>query len=265
MWSGAVTSGSARIRARVTIDGPVRLDRDARRRTRRRVAAHARARRDRRRPTASTPSTPTACSPTPRTATRSRRRPAATSAPATSAPSPTGRSRSRFAFGSCATTGSSNAIFDVIRRRSPHFFLHLGDFHYANIAVDDPWRFRDALEPRAALAAPVGALSRGADRLRLRRPRLRPRRCRRHVGDEGRRRSASTASACPTIRCRCRRCRPACPGAGPHRPDRPGVHGRPRPRHRHRHPVGADAAALRPTPPAARCWASRSGSGSSTS
>ena len=101
-------------------------------------------RRDRRRPTASTPSTPTACSPTPRTATRSRRRPAATNAPASSAPSPTGRSRSRFAFGSCASTGSSNAIFDVIRRRNPHFFLHLGDFHYANIAVDDPWRFRDA-------------------------------------------------------------------------------------------------------------------------
>ena len=49
-----------------------------------------------------------------------------------------------FAFGSCATTGSNNAIFDVIRRRKPHLFLHLGDFHYANIPVDDPWRFRDA-------------------------------------------------------------------------------------------------------------------------
>ena len=50
-----------------------------------------------------------------------------------------------FAFGSCASTGSNNRIFDTIRRRAPRFFLHLGDLHYANIAVDDPWRFRDAM------------------------------------------------------------------------------------------------------------------------
>jgi alkaline phosphatase D len=50
-----------------------------------------------------------------------------------------------FAFGSCATTGSSDTVFETIRRRGPLFFLHLGDFHYANIGVDDPFRFRDAM------------------------------------------------------------------------------------------------------------------------
>jgi phosphodiesterase/alkaline phosphatase D-like protein len=50
-----------------------------------------------------------------------------------------------FAFGSCASTGSNNRIFDTMRQRAPRFFLHLGDLHYANIAVDDPWRFREAM------------------------------------------------------------------------------------------------------------------------
>jgi len=49
-----------------------------------------------------------------------------------------------FAFGSCASTGSSHYLFETVRRRGPLFFLHLGDFHYENIGVDDPWRFRDA-------------------------------------------------------------------------------------------------------------------------
>src|SRR4029078_10282065 len=43
-----------------------------------------------------------------------------------------------------ASTGSNNVVFETIRRRTPHFFLHLGDFHYSNIALDDPWRFREA-------------------------------------------------------------------------------------------------------------------------
>jgi phosphodiesterase/alkaline phosphatase D-like protein len=50
-----------------------------------------------------------------------------------------------FAFGSCASTGSSHLIFETIRRRTPHFFLHLGDFHYSNIGVNDPARFRAAM------------------------------------------------------------------------------------------------------------------------
>lgn len=50
-----------------------------------------------------------------------------------------------FAFGSCASTGSSHVIFETIRRRTPHFFLHLGDFHYSNIGVNDPARFRTAM------------------------------------------------------------------------------------------------------------------------
>jgi len=145
MWSGAVTSGSARIRARVTIDGPVRLiltradGRDA-------ASPHSIA------PTGP-PSTDgvhtfDADGLQPDTAYRYAIETAA------GRDERTGQFRTfadgpfsfAFAFGSCATTGSSNAIFDVIRRRNPHLFLHLGDFHYGNIPVDDPWRFRDACD-----------------------------------------------------------------------------------------------------------------------
>jgi phosphodiesterase/alkaline phosphatase D-like protein len=66
-----------------------------------------------------------------------------------------------FAFGSCASTGSNNRIFDTIRQRAPRFFLHLGDLHYANIAVDDPWRFRDAMN-RVLRSPQQSALHRAA-------------------------------------------------------------------------------------------------------
>jgi phosphodiesterase/alkaline phosphatase D-like protein len=146
MWSGAITPGSARVRARVTVDGPVRLivtrsaggdgtdgqparivdptgppstdgvhtfDVDGLQPdTVYRYAVETAAGRDER---------------------IGRFRTFAD-----------GRYSFAFAFGSCASTGSNNLIFDTIRRRAPHFFLHLGDFHYANIGVDDPWRFRDA-------------------------------------------------------------------------------------------------------------------------
>ncbi|MCC6991617.1 MAG: alkaline phosphatase D family protein [Acidobacteria bacterium] len=48
-----------------------------------------------------------------------------------------------FIFGSCAATGSASPVFDRIRSLDPHFFLHLGDFHYLNIAVNDRDAFRD--------------------------------------------------------------------------------------------------------------------------
>ncbi len=48
-----------------------------------------------------------------------------------------------FAFGSCAKTGSTSPVFDDIRRLDPHFFLHLGDFHYLNIGVNDRVAFRN--------------------------------------------------------------------------------------------------------------------------
>ena len=143
LWSGAITSGSARIRARVTIDGPVRLiltQADGSRRRSPRIVAPTGP------PSTDGVHTFDADGLQPDTAYRYAIETAA------GRDERTGRFRTfadgpfsfAFAFGSCASTGSSNAVFDVIRRRHPHFFLHLGDFHYANIAVDDPWRFRDA-------------------------------------------------------------------------------------------------------------------------
>jgi alkaline phosphatase D len=52
----------------------------------------------------------------------------------------------RVAFGSCATTGSNHEIFSTIEGMNPLFFLHMGDFHYENIAENDPALFQDAFE-----------------------------------------------------------------------------------------------------------------------
>jgi len=57
-----------------------------------------------------------------------------------------------FAFASCALTGSNHAVFETIRSLNPLFFFHLGDFHYQNIAVNDPNVFRQAYE--TVLASP---------------------------------------------------------------------------------------------------------------
>jgi phosphodiesterase/alkaline phosphatase D-like protein len=51
-----------------------------------------------------------------------------------------------FAFGSCARTGSTSVVFDTMRRRTPLFFLHMGDFHYENIRRNDPLEFRRAFD-----------------------------------------------------------------------------------------------------------------------
>jgi len=41
------------------------------------------------------------------------------------------------ALAGCAETGSQRAIFDVIREQEqPDLFLHLGDFHYKNVACN---------------------------------------------------------------------------------------------------------------------------------
>ena len=48
----------------------------------------------------------------------------------------------KVAFASCATTGSNHRIFSRIRQLQPNFFLHMGDFHYEDIHVNDPELFR---------------------------------------------------------------------------------------------------------------------------
>ncbi len=61
------------------------------------------------------------------------------------------------AMGSCARTGSTHEVFNLIRSLDPLIFLHLGDFHYENIAVADVQPYRLAIrtvlasEPQAHL------------------------------------------------------------------------------------------------------------------
>ncbi len=72
---------------------------------------------------------------------------------------PDGPGRIRIAFGSCASTGSNATVWEAIRDADPDLFVHMGDFHYENIVVDDPARFRYAYE-RALLSPRQGALYR---------------------------------------------------------------------------------------------------------
>jgi hypothetical protein len=58
-----------------------------------------------------------------------------------------------FAFASCADTGSGHPVFDAIREQNPLFFLHTGDLHYEDIAVNRVERFREAYEQ--VFASPV--------------------------------------------------------------------------------------------------------------
>jgi len=57
---------------------------------------------------------------------------------------PTGASSFTFAFSSCAQTGSSHDVFKTIAKKNPLFFLHLGDLHYSNIDKEDARLFRAA-------------------------------------------------------------------------------------------------------------------------
>jgi phosphodiesterase/alkaline phosphatase D-like protein len=52
----------------------------------------------------------------------------------------------RVAFASCASTGSNSAVFDAVRLLAPDLFIHMGDFHYENIGVNRPERFRKAYD-----------------------------------------------------------------------------------------------------------------------
>jgi phosphodiesterase/alkaline phosphatase D-like protein len=64
-----------------------------------------------------------------------------------------GPARVRIAFASCAKTGSASPVFDAIRAASPDLFIHMGDFHYRNIAANDPARFKKAYDD--VLASPT--------------------------------------------------------------------------------------------------------------
>ena len=59
---------------------------------------------------------------------------------------PTGPASFTLVAAACARSGSNAAVFDAIRESEPLAYLQLGDLHYANIAADDPERFRAALQ-----------------------------------------------------------------------------------------------------------------------
>lgn len=50
------------------------------------------------------------------------------------------------AFASCASSGSNSSIFSTIEQRNPLFMIHMGDFHYRNIKVNDPVKFVEAFD-----------------------------------------------------------------------------------------------------------------------
>jgi hypothetical protein len=72
---------------------------------------------------------------------------------------PSGPSDLRIAVASCARTGSSGRVFDAIRAADPDMFLHMGDFHYGDLATNDLGRYRALLE-RVVTAPAQAALYR---------------------------------------------------------------------------------------------------------
>ena len=68
---------------------------------------------------------------------------------------PAGPAKFSFAFASCAHTGSTNQVFDAIRSERPLFFLTTGDFHYEDINLNLPGLFRHAYD--RVLASPPQA------------------------------------------------------------------------------------------------------------
>jgi hypothetical protein len=65
---------------------------------------------------------------------------------------PEGPASFTLAAAACARSGSNGGVFDSIRESAPLAFLQIGDVHYANIAANDPDRFREAY--RQLLTAP---------------------------------------------------------------------------------------------------------------
>ncbi len=50
----------------------------------------------------------------------------------------------KVAFGNCSRTGSTSPIYTDILEKAPLMFMHLGDFHYENIKIAAPYKFREA-------------------------------------------------------------------------------------------------------------------------
>ena len=65
---------------------------------------------------------------------------------------PKGAASFKFACSSCAATGSNHPVFQAIRQKDPHFFLHMGDLHYENIVTNNQSLFQAAY--KKAWAAP---------------------------------------------------------------------------------------------------------------
>ncbi len=52
----------------------------------------------------------------------------------------------RIGFASCATTGSNHRIFSTLKDLRLHLFIHMGDFHYEDIAGNSPSLFRQTYD-----------------------------------------------------------------------------------------------------------------------
>lgn len=68
---------------------------------------------------------------------------------------PTGIASFEFAFASCGRTGSTNNSYEIIRRHQPLFFLNTGDFHYEDVHSAHVDKFYEAYD--RVLASPVQA------------------------------------------------------------------------------------------------------------
>ncbi|WCJ60604.1 prolyl oligopeptidase family serine peptidase [Fontisphaera persica] len=68
---------------------------------------------------------------------------------------PAGPSSFTIAWGTCARTGSTSDVFDRIREHQPLIFINAGDFHYLDISVNSVRRFRAAYD--RVLASPQQA------------------------------------------------------------------------------------------------------------
>ena len=66
---------------------------------------------------------------------------------------PSGPASFAIALASCSNTGSDHPVFLTIARHEPLFFLHLGDLHYENIALDDVNLFHTAIDRALTSAA----------------------------------------------------------------------------------------------------------------